>query len=59
MSRTALFVGASGLIGRQAIKDVLRTGNYTKIISIGRRISEFEDDIPQENLVKRSLKLDI
>jgi oxidoreductase len=55
MSRTALFVGASGLIGRQAIKEVLRTGNYTKIISIGRRISKFEDDIPQENLVKKKL----
>ncbi|KAI8880626.1 hypothetical protein K501DRAFT_254674 [Backusella circina FSU 941] len=53
MNRTALFVGASGLIGRQAIKAVLKSGNYTKVISIGRRVSKFEDDIPQENLVQK------
>lgn len=40
-----------GAVGKQVLKDVLKNGNYAKVVSVGRRSVELEDSIPQDKLV--------
>ncbi|KAI8972950.1 hypothetical protein BDB01DRAFT_729783 [Pilobolus umbonatus] len=47
-----------GAIGKQLLKDILKTGTYTKVISIGRRMVEIEDSIPQDKLVQKVVDFD-
>lgn len=44
-----IYVGA---VGKQVLKDVLKNGKYEKVISVGRRNVELEDNVPQDKLVR-------
>ena len=40
-----------GAVGKACLKDVLQNGNYSKVITVGRRPAQLDDNIPQNNLV--------
>ncbi|CAO3624297.1 unnamed protein product [Mucor hiemalis] len=58
MNRTALVFGATGAVGKQVLKDVLKNGKYSKVVSIGRRNVELEDTIPQDKLEQKTVDFD-
>ena len=41
-----------GAVGKACLKDVLKNGNYSKVITVGRRPVQLDDSIPQNNLVR-------
>lgn len=43
MARTALLAGASGLIGRHCLNQLLSNPNYSEVTSIGRRLPDHEE----------------
>ncbi|CEP14607.1 hypothetical protein [Parasitella parasitica] len=56
MNRIALiFVINSeiGAVGKQVLKDVLKTGTYSKVVTVGRRPVELDENIPQDKLVQK------
>ncbi|KAI7870088.1 uncharacterized protein EV154DRAFT_453225 [Mucor mucedo] len=55
MNRTALIFGATGAVGKQVLKSVLKDGTYTKVITVGRRSVELEDSVPQDKLVQKTI----
>ncbi|KAI7901888.1 uncharacterized protein BX663DRAFT_512738 [Cokeromyces recurvatus] len=56
MSKTAMIFGATGAVGKQLLKDILKNGTYAKVISVGRRPVEIEDNtIPQDKLVQKTI----
>ncbi|KAI9263516.1 hypothetical protein EDC94DRAFT_518093 [Helicostylum pulchrum] len=55
MNRTALVLGATGAVGKQLLKDVLKNGSYTKVVSVGRRPVELEDSISKDKLVQKTV----
>ncbi|GAA5809291.1 hypothetical protein MFLAVUS_002697 [Mucor flavus] len=55
MNRTALVLGATGAVGKQLLKDVLKNGSYTKVVSVGRRPVDLEDSIPKDKLVQKTV----
>jgi oxidoreductase len=52
MERTALVLGATGAVGKQVLKEILKSNDYQKVISIGRRNVDLEQEVPQDRLVK-------
>ncbi|KAI9487094.1 MAG: hypothetical protein EXX96DRAFT_551780 [Benjaminiella poitrasii] len=59
MNKTAMIFGATGAVGKQLLKDVLKNGTYAKVVSIGRRPVELEDSsIPQDKLVQKTVDFD-
>ncbi|KAI7858809.1 hypothetical protein BDC45DRAFT_497681 [Circinella umbellata] len=53
--RTALILGATGAVGKACLKDVLQNGNYSKVITVGRRPAQLDDNIPQNNLEQKTV----
>ncbi|MFA9456315.1 oxidoreductase [Halalkalibacter sp. AB-rgal2] len=43
MAKTALIVGATGLVGRELLKMLLKQGNYDKVVAIVRRPLKIAD----------------
>ncbi|MCK0472240.1 oxidoreductase [Halalkalibacter sp. APA_J-10(15)] len=43
MAKTALIVGATGLVGRELLKMLLKKGNYDKVVAIVRRPLKIAD----------------
>ncbi|KAI8644612.1 hypothetical protein BD408DRAFT_441603 [Parasitella parasitica] len=58
MSRTALIFGATGAVGKQVLKDVLKNGTYAKVVAVGRRPVELDESIPQDKLVQKTVDFD-
>ncbi|KAI8889380.1 NAD(P)-binding protein [Backusella circina FSU 941] len=58
MERTALIMGATGAVGKQVLKEILKSNDYQKVISIGRRNVELEQEVPQERLVQKIVDFD-
>ena len=48
--KTALLLGATGETGQQLIKQLVRSSQYSRIVSIGRREVEIPDDIPHQKV---------
>ena len=40
-----------GAVGKEVLKDLLTTGKYSKVVSVGRRTVELDSTIPQDKLV--------
>ncbi|KAI9492494.1 hypothetical protein BDB00DRAFT_828469 [Zychaea mexicana] len=57
-SRTALVLGATGAVGKQLLLDVLKNGNYSRVITLGRRPAPLDDSIPQQNLEQKTVDFD-
>ncbi|KAI8145202.1 hypothetical protein BJV82DRAFT_50791 [Fennellomyces sp. T-0311] len=51
--KVALVMGATGAVGKQLLLDLLKNGNYEKVITVGRRFVQLDDSIPQEKLVQK------
>ena len=49
--RTALVVGGSGAIGSELLKELLASGRYDRIHSVGRRFAEVELRSNSEHVV--------
>lgn len=45
-----------GAVGKELLKDILKNGSYTKVVSIGRRQVRLDDSIPQDKLVSRMIE---
>ncbi|KAI8972357.1 hypothetical protein BDB01DRAFT_854631 [Pilobolus umbonatus] len=56
--KTALVFGATGAVGKQLLMDVLKTGTYSKVITMGRREVKLDDSIPQDKLVQKVIDFD-
>ncbi|KAL9551407.1 hypothetical protein MBANPS3_004282 [Mucor bainieri] len=54
----ALILGATGAVGKQLLKDVLKRGAYTKVVAVGRRLVDFDDSVNQEKLVQEIVDFD-
>ncbi|KAG1067009.1 hypothetical protein G6F42_026570 [Rhizopus arrhizus] len=52
MNKTAMVFGATGAVGKQLLKDVLKNGKYAKVVAVGRRPVELDESIPQDKLVQ-------
>lgn len=50
-SKTALLVGASGLVGRDLIRFILESNYYAKVISLGRTSLSLQDERLEEHLI--------
>jgi uncharacterized protein YbjT (DUF2867 family) len=51
MDRTAVVTGATGLVGRELMKELLAKDYYTKIIVVGRRSIEIKDNRIEEVII--------
>ncbi|CAO0802209.1 unnamed protein product [Mucor circinelloides] len=55
MNKTAMVFGATGAVGKQLLKDVLKNGKYAKVVAVGRRPVELDESIPQDKLVQKTV----
>ncbi|KAI8334474.1 hypothetical protein BD560DRAFT_414558 [Blakeslea trispora] len=50
---TAMIFGATGAVGKELLKELLTTGKYDKVVSVGRRTVELDSTIPQDKLEQK------
>ncbi|OBZ86948.1 Oxidoreductase HTATIP2 [Choanephora cucurbitarum] len=55
---TAMIFGATGAVGKEVLKDLLTTGKYSKVVSVGRRTVELDSAIPQDKLEQKVVDFD-
>ncbi|KAI8365806.1 hypothetical protein EDC96DRAFT_182016 [Choanephora cucurbitarum] len=55
---TAMIFGATGAVGKEVLKDLLTTGKYSKVVSVGRRTVELDSTIPQDKLEQKVVDFD-
>ncbi|KAI8330428.1 hypothetical protein BC941DRAFT_485546 [Chlamydoabsidia padenii] len=53
--KTAMILGATGAVGKELLKDLLKNGSYTKVVALGRRKVVLDDTIPQDKLVQTTV----
>ncbi|KAI9310922.1 hypothetical protein BX666DRAFT_2001616 [Dichotomocladium elegans] len=53
--KTALVLGSTGAVGKALLKNILRNGEYAKVITVGRRPAQLDDTIPQDRLVQKTI----
>ncbi|KAI8086688.1 uncharacterized protein BX664DRAFT_336518 [Halteromyces radiatus] len=56
--KTALVLGATGAVGKQLLKDLLKNGPYAKVVTVGRRNVELDNTVPQDKLVQNTVNFD-
>ncbi|ORY98490.1 hypothetical protein BCR43DRAFT_487619 [Syncephalastrum racemosum] len=54
-TKTALVMGATGAVGKALLKDLLKNGQYQKVVAVGRRTVELDDHIPQDKLEQKTV----